>query len=104
MTHTKPHTVLTLFDVNGSLTRDNEFRDVENETAYYCQVVKQSPLSTKIVRLPDWSRQPTRPHWETWTSWLYFTSNAEMMGYVKFGSGEPCDMQDYLCKKSVSSQ
>lgn len=94
-------TVLTLYDLSGSLGSDNEFRDADARSAYYCQIVKENPLSTKIVRLPDWSRRPVNVQREPWTAWLYFTSNETAEGYVKFGTNaEPTPMQEYLLRKS----
>ncbi|KAF8324576.1 uncharacterized protein EI90DRAFT_3075114 [Cantharellus anzutake] len=73
----------TLYDLSGSLTSDNEFRDSEARSAYYCQVLRQNPLSTKIIRMADWPLQSLK---DPASAWLYFTSTDKMEGYIKFGS------------------
>jgi hypothetical protein len=103
MLYTTP-TAFTLYDLSGSLTADNEFRDAEAHCAYYCQIVNHNPLSTKITRLTDWPRQPLAPFIEPWTSWLFFTSNDAMEGYIKFGSREPSPMGGYLSKRQPMSE
>ena len=97
-------TAFTLYDLSGNLASDNEFRDAEARSAYYCQIVNHNPLSTKITRLTDWPRQPLAPIPEPWTSWLFFTSNEAMEGYIKFGSGEPLPMGGHLSKRHPMSQ
>jgi len=98
-----PPTAFTLYDLSGSLGADNEFRDADANCAYYCQIVKQNPLSTKIIRLADWRRPPDVKK-EPWTAWLYFTSNETAEGYVKIGTNaEPSPMRDFLRKKTSAS-
>lgn len=98
-----PNTVLTLYDHSGSLTDDNEFRDVDTRLAYYCQAVRRSPLSCKITRMPDWPYK-AHPDREPWTSWIYFTSSETMEGYVKFGGGEPSPMTNHLQRSNETSR
>lgn len=103
MTASSVPTALTLYDLSGSLGADNEFRDANASCAYYCQIVKQNPLSTKIIRLSDW-RRPADLKREPWTAWLYFTSNESAEGYVKIGTNaEPSSMRDFLRKKNPKS-
>ncbi len=90
----------TLYDLSGSLTSDNEFRDSEARSAYYCQVLRQNPLSTKIIRMADWPLQPQR---DPASAWLYFTSDSKMEGYIKFGSREPTSLAEHLAQTHPSS-
>ena len=90
----------TLYDLSGSLTSDNEFRDSEARSAYYCQVLRQSPLSTKIIRMADW---PLHPQKEPASAWLYFTSEDKMEGYIKFGSREPTSLAEHVAQAHPSS-
>lgn len=99
-----PATAFTLYDLSGSLTTDNEFRDIDASCAYYCQIVKSNPISTKITRLPDWARTSPEPRREPWTAWLYFTSNEIIEGFVKIGTNaEPAPMENYVRRRSPRS-
>lgn len=112
MSRSSSPTVLTLYDLSGSLVTDNEFRDDEGNLAYYYQIHKRNPLSTKITRLPDWGGPclpvnglpaQARSDREPWTAWLYFTSNERVEGYLKFGKDDPTPMHDHLRQKTRSS-
>lgn len=108
MSRSSSPTILTLYDASGSLVADNEFRDEDGNSAYYYQIHKRNPLSTKITRLPDWVATGAIPgqagnsNPEPWTAWLYFTSNERVEGYLKIGKDEPTPMYDHLRQKRSS--